>query len=101
MTTVRAVLELPDSASDKEVRTAFAALEPDLQERLAGPEAREYVLAAAVKAGKFSENRVAVYRQGWQRDPIGTLAQIERLTAPGGGQAGDWFPGRRSDAVAS
>jgi hypothetical protein len=96
---LRALAGLPDGAeADMDVVLALvtAKVEAAAARRgmASGPDRRERVIAAAVKAGKFKQSRVDHYRRLWAADPegterlIGVLAELPELSGPA--EAGDF-----------
>lgn len=63
---------------------ATAARQPDPARpggSLSGPHRREFVIQAAISAGKFPEARRGVYEAMWDADPAGAESLIDQLTA--------------------
>jgi hypothetical protein len=78
---IRKALGLPADATDDQVKdAAHRFLAEDGQAKVSE---REDLLAAAVDAGKFSEGRVAFWREQYDRDPAGARKAIGSLVAVG------------------
>jgi Mu-like prophage I protein len=80
---VREMLGLTPDATDEEVKAKLKQKGLALSQIVAmiDPENRAEYLQAAVAEGKFSKDRLPVYEERYERDPVGTRALIASMAA--------------------